>query len=1101
MRFLIRAFATVAIVAVTAVAALLVAIQFVNWEKYKAEISERVTTLTNRTFRIEGELVLKLWPTPRLVAGEVSLGSPDTGFEEDFFSAKRVAVSVKPLPLLEGRIVAQSVNIESPELRYRVNAKGDRNWRFRPQREREKQPKRGLGVLIERVDVLNARIDYRSDITGSHRHVDFPLLSAWVDPSGRVINGRLTGRFRNTDFEARGKVGSVEQFLQGHLGPARLTVNAGQLNGTVAGGIDDLLGERRFRLSLDAQSPDLEVPGALLGIDLRRFDASVTAKGMLIGVPAHFTLEQLVVALRHENAELLANGEVNDAFRENFVVMRLAAEGVPVQDTLAAFGLDGSSFSGNLDVQGGFIGQPKSGFRLEALGLDLISEMGELRADGDVNNLGRENRLQLALSGRSANVPGLLRRLGFDTNEVGQLEASADLAGTLRDPSLEGLRLDIMLDGIQAKASGRIEKLLASPRLNLDADIEAADLVAASRMLELNLPNPTAVSANVRTRIQGTIENLELTGVEGRFAGDGIEIETYGDASIAGERPDFSIQASAKVDSLARFNSLFPSALPATPPVDLSLAELRSGADGKLSIELKAASDDTRLALSGEIGRLAIDTPFDLRVLAAADSAIGFWRLLGLDVSLPGDFSYQGGLSREASDADALIFDGAMRSGEIEADAAGMVSLAGPREAKVSLKLKAPSTSSFRWALPENIADAGPVLFDGQVFLGSQIRLQAFDLNLGENHLGGELTVIPGAARSGVDKPLVLGNLRSHRLDFDALFDRNEGPHAADVNEFVFSPQPFAVSWMKQTDAQIELRAERLHYRGFNLSDAVIGISAAKEFLRVDRFKAAFAGGELTADLLLDLRAQPARAALYFAIDGLDPGQLQTFERGDTVYFGDIDLELRVEGAGQSLRELMSNANGYALISIDSALLPRSGLHLFATDVIVQTWRAINPFAEGREFYEIDCGVVGFRIDGGVARSDGTVAIQSEELTLMGSGQLDLSDESLTFFVRPKAREGFGLAAGTLANVYRVGGTLMRPRVVPDPGGMLRSGASMGAAILTSGMSILLQGLLDRVTSSQQVCESTRERFQENQYVPYTPPSEPQFQTDRANER
>ena len=108
----------------------------------------------------------------------------------------------------------------------------------------------------------------------------------------------------------------------------------------------------------------------------------------------------------------------------------------------------------------------------------------------------------------------------------------------------------------------------------------------------------------------------------------------------------------------------------------------------------------------------------------------------------------------------------------------------------------------------------------------------------------------------------------------------------------------------------------------------------------------------------------------------------------------------------------------------------------------------MSPWGQREKYFDIECGVIGMRIKDGIGTAqpppDHTIAIKAKEFRLVGFGDLGLQDESLSLSVRSKAR-GLGLSATTIIEqsglsaiyqpFYRIGGTLLQPKVESDPEG------------------------------------------------------------------
>jgi len=86
-----------------------------------------------------------------------------------------------------------------------------------------------------------------------------------------------------------------------------------------------------------------------------------------------------------------------------------------------------------------------------------------------------------------------------------------------------------------------------------------------------------------------------------------------------------------------------------------------------------------------------------------------------------------------------------------------------------------------------------------------------------------------------------------------------------------------------------------------------------------------------------------------------------------------------------------------------------------------------------------------------------------------------LASEELEIIIRPKARKGLGISAGTVANIVKVSGSIDQPKIAVDPSSLIKSSATIGAAIASGGWTLLAQGLLDRNKANSDVCQQTLE--------------------------
>jgi hypothetical protein len=106
-----------------------------------------------------------------------------------------------------------------------------------------------------------------------------------------------------------------------------------------------------------------------------------------------------------------------------------------------------------------------------------------------------------------------------------------------------------------------------------------------------------------------------------------------------------------------------------------------------------------------------------------------------------------------------------------------------------------------------------------------------------------------------------------------------------------------------------------------------------------------------------------------------------------------------------------------------------------------------------------------------VATADKGIAVETTKMNIIGSGTVNLKTEELDLTVRPRPKEGLGVSLGGLASLVRVTGTLAEPRVGIDEMGVAKTGAAVGAALATGGLSLVAQGLFDKATEGAPPCQ------------------------------
>ena len=185
-------------------------------------------------------------------------------------------------------------------------------------------------------------------------------------------------------------------------------------------------------------------------------------------------------------------------------------------------------------------------------------------------------------------------------------------------------------------------------------------------------------------------------------------------------------------------------------------------------------------------------------------------------------------------------------------------------------------------------------------------------------------------------------------------------------------------------------------------------------------------------------------------------------------------MDLR--GSGTSLAEVAGSANGYLFAFIDKGKLDVPKFDLLFSDLVTSIVRTINPIASKSPYTLIDCATLDSTVASGIATID-HLAVQTNELQVVGTGSIDLGTEKLNLGFQTKPREGLGVSVGGIINsLFRVRGTLAKPAIEIDPAGTAKK---TGFAFATGGLSIVAKSLFDRLSAEADMCRKlprTRQR-------------------------
>jgi len=111
-------------------AAILVGPSMINWNNYKADLTNKVEQLTGRKLTINGNIEISIFPAPALIANDVYLSNSKGASAKNMFSLKSLEVRVALGPLLGGQVKVQTVRLINPVIELQRFVDGHTNMEF-----------------------------------------------------------------------------------------------------------------------------------------------------------------------------------------------------------------------------------------------------------------------------------------------------------------------------------------------------------------------------------------------------------------------------------------------------------------------------------------------------------------------------------------------------------------------------------------------------------------------------------------------------------------------------------------------------------------------------------------------------------------------------------------------------------------------------------------------------------------------------------------------------------------------------------------------------------------------------------------------------------
>jgi AsmA protein len=196
---------------------------FVDAEKYKPLLENKVTEMTGRPFSVGGDVNLSFFPFVGVSFSDLHLGNPP-GFEAtDFISIKSFEVRVKLLPLLSRDVRVKRFVVKEPQIVLIKSKQGRGNWEFTAkntgksapgpaQKPTSEEPLEGLPIrslTVGDFSVTKGSVAWIDRTTGARETID-QLDLVLADLSfDRPIGLTVSARMDDKPVAVNGTVGPI----------------------------------------------------------------------------------------------------------------------------------------------------------------------------------------------------------------------------------------------------------------------------------------------------------------------------------------------------------------------------------------------------------------------------------------------------------------------------------------------------------------------------------------------------------------------------------------------------------------------------------------------------------------------------------------------------------------------------------------------------------------------------------------------------------------------------------------------------------------------------------------------------------------------------
>ena len=163
-----------------------------DWNKHKALVAQRFSQITGLKSVIDGNLNVKLFPSPKFSASKVKF-YPNNGGKTPLVVVNDLTANVDLMPLLDNNFIVKSMTLSQATAYVEVNEKGISNWDGVGKNSNNKSG--NIEVSFNDVRVTNSTLSYKNlsdnshfDINNISANISAPALSGPYKTNGKFIH-------------------------------------------------------------------------------------------------------------------------------------------------------------------------------------------------------------------------------------------------------------------------------------------------------------------------------------------------------------------------------------------------------------------------------------------------------------------------------------------------------------------------------------------------------------------------------------------------------------------------------------------------------------------------------------------------------------------------------------------------------------------------------------------------------------------------------------------------------------------------------------------------------------------------------------------------
>jgi len=321
----------------------------------------------------------------------------------------------------------------------------------------------------------------------------------------------------------------------------------------------------------------------------------------------------------------------------------------------------------------------------------------------------------------------------------------------------------------------------------------------------------------------------------------------------------------------------------------------------------------------------------------------------------------------------------------------------------------------------------------------SGIKAKINALNIVDNLIVGELDVGWGTNIANIDANLYSTRINLKNFSKNSNFAWNSPFIINEAKALTFVPNDTVpYNYLFLANAKVNIKVDNLIMApGLEANNIMANIVLKNGKLTINPLDLNFGGGEIVSSLMVDAKNKQlslnAKSKdmriqnLYkeFVVTGNDDFGIKSG--------GNLDIDINLTSGGNTYRDISQNLKGQVVGIVNKSEVQTGKLQFLKGGIINQLLSVLNVKSAVEKTMELNCAVVRADLANGKAIFPQGIAIDSNVLTLVSDGNINLINDKVSFTIEPAFNKlALGNVSQTLASFVKVKGTIQNPEIRLD---------------------------------------------------------------------